>query len=177
MAMEESLRIQTLDRVPSAEEFEFQIEPKNVPAVFRGCVKYWKALSNWNPSNGGLSYLQERVGSSVVEVMLSRSPPVFYGDIRSHERVPLPFSTFIGFCMDHLRNKEDEEDNPCHSDKNRLEMPGSEQTDCDVTEAQQFYLAQVPILNAENEEAIRLKCLLEDIDIVRGLLLGIYVLL
>lgn len=30
---------------------------------------------------------QERVRSSVVEAMLSRSAPVFYGDLRSHERV------------------------------------------------------------------------------------------
>lgn len=31
--------------------------------------------------------LQERVGSCIVEAMMSRSAPVFYGDIRSHERV------------------------------------------------------------------------------------------
>lgn len=31
--------------------------------------------------------LQEKVGSNVVEAMLSSSAPVFYGDLRSHERV------------------------------------------------------------------------------------------
>lgn len=26
--------------------------------VFSGCIKNWKAFSKWNPSNGGLDYLQ-----------------------------------------------------------------------------------------------------------------------
>ncbi|XP_031113134.1 uncharacterized protein LOC116016840 [Ipomoea triloba] len=170
MAVEESIRIQTFNEVPSAEEFASHIEPKNVPTVFEGCVKNWKAFSKWNPSNGGLAYLQELVGSTIVEVMLSRSAPVFYGDIRSHERVPLPFSTFIGYCMDLLQDREDGEDNPRHSHKNRLEVCGIEQTDCCIREAQQIYLAQVPILNSENEEAIQLKCLSEDIH--KPVLLG-----
>ena len=34
---------------------------------------------------------QERVGSCVVEAMLSKSAPSFYGDLRSHERVGLMF--------------------------------------------------------------------------------------
>lgn len=41
-------------------------------------------------------------GSSVVEAMLSRSAPVFYGDIRSHERVIcLVLNIFVN-CMAHL---------------------------------------------------------------------------
>ncbi|KAI3801029.1 hypothetical protein L1987_29129 [Smallanthus sonchifolius] len=56
--VEESLRIIKTGAIPSAEEFTSQIEPKNVPAVFRGCVNDWKALSKWNPSTGGLDYLE-----------------------------------------------------------------------------------------------------------------------
>ncbi|CAA2979325.1 Hypothetical predicted protein [Olea europaea subsp. europaea] len=56
--MEESVRIRRFNEIPSAEEFASQIEPRNVPAVFSGCIKNWKAFSKWNPSNGGLDYLQ-----------------------------------------------------------------------------------------------------------------------
>ncbi|XP_077245411.1 2-oxoglutarate (2OG) and Fe(II)-dependent oxygenase superfamily protein isoform X3 [Tasmannia lanceolata] len=87
--MQSELKINRSEHVPSAEDFSSQIESKNVPAVLQGCINDWKACSKWNPSNGGLDYLQERVGSSVVEAMLSRAAPVFYGDIRSHERVPI----------------------------------------------------------------------------------------
>ncbi|XP_057800981.1 lysine-specific demethylase JMJ31 isoform X2 [Salvia miltiorrhiza] len=54
----ESLQIRRLDEIPSPEEFASQIEQKNVPAVFSGCAKEWKAFSKWNVSNGGLDYLQ-----------------------------------------------------------------------------------------------------------------------
>ncbi|KAI3832652.1 hypothetical protein MKW98_002198, partial [Papaver atlanticum] len=66
--------------------------------VFHGCVKHWKCFSKWNPCKGGLDYLQERAGSSIAEAMLSRIAPVCYGDLRSHERVPLLFSVFISSC-------------------------------------------------------------------------------
>lgn len=58
-------------------------------------------------------------------------------------KVPLPFSTFIGYCMDLLQDRENGEDNPRHSHKNRPEVCGIEQTDCCIREAQQIYLAQV----------------------------------
>ncbi|KAJ8543140.1 hypothetical protein K7X08_005663 [Anisodus acutangulus] len=106
--VEENLRIHTFTEIPSPEIFSSQIEAKNVPAVFKKCIMNWKAFSKWNPSHGGLIYLQERVGSVAVEAMLSRSAPVFYGDIRSHERehtqlkclgediqTPLPLETKI----------------------------------------------------------------------------------
>ncbi|KAG5567537.1 hypothetical protein RHGRI_002918 [Rhododendron griersonianum] len=83
---EESLRVCQLEEIPCPREFVSQIESRNIPAVFKGCVKNWKAFSLWDPSSGGLDYLLERVGSSMVEAMLSRSAPVFYGDIRGHER-------------------------------------------------------------------------------------------
>ncbi|CAA2990058.1 Hypothetical predicted protein [Olea europaea subsp. europaea] len=164
--MEESVRIRRFNEIPSAEEFASQIEHRNVPAVFSGCIKNWKAFSKWNPSNGGLDYLQELVGSLVVEAMLSRSAPVFYGDIRSHERVPIPFSTFAGYCKDLLQNGDAIQDS--FSDSRRHMSAGlvSEQSNPITGEAapQQIYLAQVPIMNIENEERVQLKCLGEDIQ-------------
>ncbi|KAJ9547749.1 hypothetical protein OSB04_020292, partial [Centaurea solstitialis] len=148
MEEEESSRIAIIDGIPSAEEFTSQIEPKNVPAVFHGCVNDWKAFSKWNPSNGGLEYLQGLAGSSTVEVMLSKSAPVFYGDIRNHERVPLPLSTFIGYCKEGL-------------------LPASFETEQDdplVGDIRQIYLAQVPIMNIEKEERVQLGSLIEDIQ-------------
>ncbi|KAL2556829.1 2-oxoglutarate (2OG) and Fe(II)-dependent oxygenase superfamily protein [Forsythia ovata] len=164
--MEESLRIRQFNEIPSAEEFAAQIEPRNVPAVFSGCIKNWKAFSKWNPSNGGIDYLQELVGSTVVEAMLSRSAPVFYGDIRSHERVPLPFSTFAGYCKDLLRNGDAGQDCVSESRKHMSAGPVSEQSNPLIGEEapQQIYLAQIPIMNIENEERVQLKCLGEDIQ-------------
>ncbi|PHT86674.1 hypothetical protein T459_08780 [Capsicum annuum] len=163
--MEEDLRIHTFTEIPSSELFTSQIEPKNVPAVFKGCIKNWKAFSRWNPSDGGLIYLQERVGSVVVEAMLSRSAPVFYGDIRSHERVPLSFSTFIRYCLCLLKNRDGRRDDFLESQKHNLAVSDTEQTDLLFGEApQQFFLAQVPILNFEKKEHMQLECLGEDIQ-------------
>ncbi|CAI9774362.1 unnamed protein product [Fraxinus pennsylvanica] len=164
--MEESVRIRRFNEIPSAEEFASLIEPRNVPAVFSGCIKNWKAFSKWNPSNGGLDYLQELVGSLVVEAMLSTSAPVFYGDIRSHERVPIPFSTFAGYCKDLLQNGDTVQDSFSDSRKHMSAGPVSEQSNPLMGEEapQQIYLAQVPIMNIENEERVQLKCLGEDIQ-------------
>ncbi|XP_027184353.1 uncharacterized protein LOC113782659 isoform X3 [Coffea eugenioides] len=153
-------RMRMFDKIPSAEEFISEIEPLNVPAVFSGCIKNWKAFSQWNPSNGGLDYLQEKAGSSTVEAMLSQQAPVFYGDIRSHERVSLPFSTFIGYCKDNLCDRCDGEDSfleskkhtPTESHTGQFEFP------------EQIYLAQVPILNIECTEKVQLECLREDVE-------------
>ncbi|KAK9055751.1 hypothetical protein SSX86_026836 [Deinandra increscens subsp. villosa] len=163
--VEESVRITTIDAIPSADEFTSRIEPKNVPAVFRGCASDWKAFSKWNPSNGGLDYLEELAGSSTVEVMLSRSAPVFYGDIRNHERVKLPFATFIGYCKDFsLQSKVG--NTSCYSEEKRL--PESFETEQDsllVGDAPcQIYLAQVPIMNTEKEDRVQLGGLIEDIQ-------------
>lgn len=163
--VEENLRIHTFTEIPSPEIFSSQIEPKNVPAVFKRCIKDWKAFSKWNPSDGGLIYLQERVGSVAVEAMLSRSGPVFYGDIRSHERVPLSFSTFIRYCLGLLKNRDGRRDDFLESQKHSLAVSDTEQTDLHFEEApQQFYLAQVPILNFEKKEHMQLECLQEDIQ-------------
>ncbi|KAJ0113742.1 hypothetical protein Patl1_03292 [Pistacia atlantica] len=162
--MEESceIRIFDFDQIPSASEFASQIESKNIPAVFKGSIKDWKAFSKWNPSEGGLDYLQERVGSSVVEVMLSRTAPVFYGDIRRHERVPLPFSTFIGYCKEHKKKMDS-----CVEPERHLQVGSETEEPCllpgDVA-SQQIYLAQVPVMNNENEERVQLESLKEDIQ-------------
>ncbi|KAI9123694.1 hypothetical protein K1719_004994 [Acacia pycnantha] len=52
-----------------------------------------------------LTTCRNGVGTFMVEAMLSQFAPIFYGDIGSHERVPILFSTFIGFCKKHIRNK------------------------------------------------------------------------
>ncbi|KAK3009166.1 hypothetical protein RJ639_014001 [Escallonia herrerae] len=160
---EESLQIRVFEEIPSAEEFASQIEPKNVPAVFNGCIKNWKAFAKWNPSNGGLDYLQERVGSSLVEAMLSKSAPVFNGDIRSHERVLLPFSTFVGYCKELFQNKDDGHD--VKQEKHKLAASETEERLLQFADApQQIYLAQVPIMNTEKEESVQLEILREDIQ-------------
>ncbi|XP_060181128.1 lysine-specific demethylase JMJ31 isoform X2 [Lycium barbarum] len=96
--------------------------------------------------------------------MLSRSAPVFYGDIRSHERVPLSFSTFIKYCLCLMENRDGRRDDLLESQKHSLAVFDAEQTALLFGEApQQFYLAQVPILNFEKEEHMQLECLGEDI--------------
>ncbi|KAK6937573.1 Cupin-like domain 8 [Dillenia turbinata] len=105
------------------------------------------------------------VGSSVVGVMLSRSAPVFYGDPRSHERIPLPFSSFVELCKRHLQGAVGTVGGCLESYDH-----GSPQSDierCFSGEiSRQIYLAQVPIMNAENEESIQLGRLREDIQLI-----------
>ncbi|XP_040364728.1 bifunctional peptidase and (3S)-lysyl hydroxylase Jmjd7 isoform X2 [Rosa chinensis] len=163
--MEESLRIRRLEEVPPAKDFTTRIESRNIPAVIKGCVKDWGAVSKWNPSNGGLEYLQERVGLCVVEAMLSSFAPVFYGDLRSHERVPLPFSAFIRLCRLRMHHAEDGSGAYSESERTGLLGPESEH-DCKPYEdaPQQIYLAQVPIISTENEERVQLETLREDIQ-------------
>lgn len=38
--------------------------------VINGCVKDWVAVSNWNPSNGGLDYLQVSLSLSLSSILL-----------------------------------------------------------------------------------------------------------
>ncbi|CAL5432913.1 unnamed protein product [Camellia sinensis] len=163
--VEEALRILRFEEIPSSQDFSSHIESRNVPAVFNGCIKNWKAFSTWNPFNGGLDYLLERAGSFVVDAMLSRSAPVFYGDIRSHERVPLPFSTFIGYCNKHVHNSGRDSDVSFESERHGMEGCDTKQGCMPFGEApQQIYLAQVPIMNSENEERVQLATLREDIQ-------------
>ncbi|XP_071719455.1 lysine-specific demethylase JMJ31 isoform X2 [Rutidosis leptorrhynchoides] len=152
MVEQENIKIIEIGAVPSAQDFTMQIEPKNVPAVFRECIYDWKAFSTWNPSTGGLDHLQELAGSSTVEVMLSKSAPVFYGDIRNHER---DFS---------LQGKEGHA--PCSSTEKVLPTSvETEQDDLLVGDAsRQIYLAQVPIMNIEKEERVQLRSLIEEIQ-------------
>ncbi|XP_019265251.1 PREDICTED: uncharacterized protein LOC109242842 isoform X2 [Nicotiana attenuata] len=111
-----------------------------------------------------LPFHQERVGSVVVEAMRSRSAPVFYGDIRSHERVPLCFSTFIEYCLCLLENRDGRRDAFLESQKHSLAVSDTDQALLFGEAPQQFYLAQVPILNFENKEHKQLECLGEDIQ-------------
>ncbi|XP_021897994.1 uncharacterized protein LOC110814746 isoform X2 [Carica papaya] len=163
---EESLQIRRFEDLPSASDFESLVESKNVPAVFSGCVKDWEACSKWNPSNGGLDYLEARVGTSIVEVMLSRSAPVFYGDLRSHERVPLQFSAFIQFCKRHMEEEDDGGGVKFELEGHQVTASNMDKTCLLPGEAapQQIYLAQVPMMNSENEEKLQLELLNEDIQ-------------
>ncbi|RDX83606.1 Lysine-specific demethylase JMJ30, partial [Mucuna pruriens] len=159
-----SIRIRRYEELPTAKDFESLIESTNVPAVFCGCTKGWKAFSHWNPSNGGLDYLQARVGSCVVEAMISQSAPVFYGDLGSHQRVPLPFSTFLDFCTKRMQMQSKHQQ--C------LDHCLASQTHCETQHAyldledvpEQIYLAQVPIMNSDRQENIQLETLREDIQ-------------
>ncbi|ESQ41996.1 hypothetical protein EUTSA_v10013262mg [Eutrema salsugineum] len=147
-------KIETFESAPSAADFESGVELTNFPGVFRGCASDWAACSKWNPFNSGLDYLEERAGSVEVEAMLSRTAPIFNGDIRSHERVSLPFSSFIGFCKQHLRSQGNGSDVDAMSS-------------CPVPEDHipgQIYLAQFPILNDEKEKKVQLKILGQDIQ-------------
>uniref|UniRef100_A0A7N2KK64 JmjC domain-containing protein n=1 Tax=Quercus lobata TaxID=97700 RepID=A0A7N2KK64_QUELO len=100
---------------------------------------------------------KERVGSGIVEAMLSKSASVFYGDLRSHERVPLPFSTFIGYCKQRMQNR----DFGCvNSELESHGLIGRYAEDA----LEQIYLSQTPIMNADNEEKVQLETLREDIE-------------
>lgn len=158
------MQIKTFEQIPSPSVFASQIESRNVPAVFAGCVKDWKAFTKWNPETGGLEYLQERVGSATVEAMLSKSAPVFYGDLRGHERVPVPFSTFLGFCKQRILAGDDIATVSSESETRPLTAAGADQETLLSADASlQIYLAQVPIMNAEDRERVQLEPLWEDI--------------
>ncbi|RVW54752.1 hypothetical protein CK203_071909 [Vitis vinifera] len=97
--------------------------------------------------------------------MLSRSAPVFYGDLRSHERVPLPFSAFIGFCKRRLQDKDVGGGVCFESERHGLAGSDAEQSNSLLGDApQQIYLAQVPIMNVENDDKVQLATLIEDIQ-------------
>lgn len=158
-----SIRIRSYEELPTAKDFESLIESSNVPAVFCGCTKGWKAFSHWNPSNGGLDYLQTRVGSCIVEAMVSQSAPVFYGDLGSHQRVPLPFSSFLDFCKKRTQKQSKHEQSleHCHASQTHDDTQEPSLALEDVPE--QIYLAQVPIMNSDREERVQLEILREDI--------------
>ncbi|CAI9107755.1 OLC1v1007191C1 [Oldenlandia corymbosa var. corymbosa] len=92
--------------------------------------------------------------------MLSPQAPIFYGDIRSHERVSVSFSTFIGHCKAVLKERCVAEDGSSDSRKPILADIPTDQSDLQG----QIYLAQVPIVNVDCEEKVQLNCLKEDIE-------------
>ncbi|TVU34924.1 hypothetical protein EJB05_16782, partial [Eragrostis curvula] len=163
---------------PSADKFAAEVEPMNVPAVihlppvFRGVAKGWDAASRWDPHQGGLDYLLEKVGRDVaVEAMMSNSGRVFYGDLRSHERVSIPFSTFIQSCKSYLHVNA--------ASGSSIEQTILEESACSRETSssssdhnEQVYLAQasslpapfVSILNTERNGRCSLEILKEDIQ-------------
>ncbi|KAH7652266.1 tRNA(Phe) (7-(3-amino-3-carboxypropyl)wyosine(37)-C(2))-hydroxylase protein [Dioscorea alata] len=157
--VEEPLRIRRYEQPTSPEEFSSLIEASNVPAVFVGVSRDWKAFSRWNPSSGGLDYLEEQVGSATVEAMLSTSAPVFYGDLRRHERVPLSFSTFLTSCKLYLHHGDSSKKNSAF-----MALSDPDETQSTLLDSpDKIYLAQVPILLIESKERCPLENLMEDI--------------
>ncbi|XP_027365269.1 uncharacterized protein LOC113872152 isoform X2 [Abrus precatorius] len=134
--MEElSIGIRSYEELPTAKDFDSLIEPTNVPAVFRGCTKGWRAFSHWNPCNGGLDYLQ----------------------------VPLPFSTFLAFCKKRMQmQSENQQELDYCLDTQTHDTEHSCSALEDVPE--QIYLAQVPIMNSDRQERVHLETLREDIQ-------------
>ncbi|KAI3979811.1 hypothetical protein MKX01_013906 [Papaver californicum] len=159
------LSIVKFDELPPPAHFFSHIQSKSIPAVFHSCVKHWKCFSKWNPSKVGLEYLQERAGSSIVEAMCSRTAPVFYGDLRSHERVPLSFSVFISSCKK-LRSSDNGSGVSVGQEVVGVTEPTLEELTClpSTSSLHQVYLAQVPIVNLENKEMSQLEILREDIQ-------------
>lgn len=163
--LDAGLRAARFSSPPSADEFAADVEPKNVPAVFRGVVKEWAASSRWDPLHGGLDYLLEKVGPDVaVEAMMSNTGHVFYGDLRSHERVSVSFSTFIQSCKSYLDHMNAASDSS--KEQGMLGEPASSRETCSNSSEnlEQVYLAQVSIMNAENKEGCSLQVLEGDIQ-------------
>ncbi|OAY76633.1 tRNA wybutosine-synthesizing protein 5 [Ananas comosus] len=132
-----ALRARRFDRSPSPEHFSSAIEPTNAPA--------------------------ERVGSVTVEAMMSDSTPVFYGDLRSHERVPLKFSTFIASCKSYLRESDAVSSSMAVQEEISKESANlSEPCSTSLSTRDQFYIAQVAISNDENKQRCPLQTLRED---------------
>ncbi|KAF6173393.1 hypothetical protein GIB67_027088 [Kingdonia uniflora] len=104
---------------------------------------------------------REQVGDSVVEAMLSRSAPVFYGDLRSHEMVPIPFSTFITSCKRLGNSHISHSISGAELGQDLIATAGDEVC---LDPPNQIYLAQVPILNLEGKGMSQLKILREDIQ-------------
>ncbi|VAH80505.1 unnamed protein product [Triticum turgidum subsp. durum] len=163
--VEAGLRAARFSSPPSSEEFAASIEPKNVPAVFHDVLNGSAASSRWDPLHGGLDYLLEKVGPDVaVEAMMSSTGHVFYGDLRSHERVSIPFSTFMHSCKSYLGHLNAAGDSS--KDKAIEEEPTCSEEMCSAISenSEQLYLAQVSILNTENKERCSLEVLKVDIQ-------------
>ncbi|XP_044977224.1 uncharacterized protein LOC123444537 isoform X2 [Hordeum vulgare subsp. vulgare] len=163
--VEAGLRAARFSSSPSSEEFAASIEPKNVPAVFRGVLKGSAASSRWDPLHGGIDYLLDKVGPDVaVEAMMSSTGHVFYGDLRSHERVSVPFSTFMHSCKSYLGGLNAAGDSSKYKGIGEEPTCSGEICPASSENSEQLYLAQVSILNTENKERCSLGALKEDIQ-------------
>lgn len=135
-----------------------------MPLVFDGCVCDWPAINKWNPNNGGLDHLEVRVGSSMVEAMVSRSGSIFYGDIRSHDRIRLSFSSFIHLCKKSRQLHNDAFVDKCSQDGcHTPKIDSIEDPLTNLEDGSQIYLAQVPLINKDEKGESPLGALLEDI--------------
>ncbi|ONK65020.1 tRNA wybutosine-synthesizing protein 5 [Asparagus officinalis] len=164
--LDDSLRVLHFDDIPSFEEFSSTIEPRNVPAVFRGAIRNWEAISRWDPARGGLDYLEESIGSVTVDAMLSSSAPVFYGDVQSHERVSLPFGTFISSCKHYVQKNADMRSSSTieQEEFSASQVHSEESCSTSLDSSDQIYLAQVPIFSNESKDKSPLGILSNDLQ-------------
>ena len=122
------------------------------------------------PSEGGLQHLKAMAGAAIVQAMATHLGTNFYGGIRSHERVPIRFDTFLsladfaGVCGDgkgiqsDLNNKVRDEDDDDYFRKPRISV--EEMFDGSL------YLAQVGIHSREIGSSPPLNALMtKDIEI------------
>ncbi|KAL6614411.1 hypothetical protein ACP70R_036681 [Stipagrostis hirtigluma subsp. patula] len=106
----------------------------------------------------------EKLGPDVaVEAMMSNTGHVFYGDLRSHERVSVPFSTFIQSCKSYL-NVHAASDSSREQENHNAPTCSEDTCSTSLENSDQVYLAQVSIFNTENKERCSLHVLEEDIQ-------------
>ncbi|KAJ7517592.1 hypothetical protein O6H91_21G030500 [Diphasiastrum complanatum] len=186
----ESREVLCLTDMPSsATEFSTQIESKNFPVVLKDCVRSWPAFRKWDPSNGGLTYMKNLAGYAMVQAMITGAGSNFYGNIRDHQRVAMPFGKFMDLANTYFGGSEEssnsiltntaqqQENHPKESIKtNDLEnvVKLNEEKDATTFEdaeskspkKSQFYLAQVPIsVQQHTKEEPPLGPLIKDISV------------
>lgn len=74
--------------------------------MFSGCIKGWRAFSKWNPSNGGLDYLQVHLVlyycvSSVIRIEYVCFPTFFPLEVHS----PLSQSQYLILKASRIQQK------------------------------------------------------------------------
>ncbi|KAL3680095.1 hypothetical protein R1sor_023051 [Riccia sorocarpa] len=153
----------------------------NLPAVLIGAVEMWPAISRWDPGKNGLEYLKSLAGATQIQAITPKSPSVFYGHIKGHDRVPLTFGSFIDLISSQRAEHAVTSPNSspptnildshlsretCHpSESVETGSPSPDQFDFNRgLRSMELYLAQVPIYSREQEGETALSPLMQDIS-------------
>ncbi|KAG7014469.1 hypothetical protein SDJN02_24647 [Cucurbita argyrosperma subsp. argyrosperma] len=105
--MDENLKIQRFEVPPSASNFEFLIESRDVPAVLVGGVMDWRSLSEWISYNGGLGNLQVVFQRSRYQGVQCLSQLLEGGDLREKELREETYShRLITIVHDHISSSD-----------------------------------------------------------------------